>query len=122
MTCWIVASEDFVQAYGLENQDIEIVAQGTEPQTFESWSAMELVGYKMRKVCADQVVKDASFAEGKRRYEVGVLELHDGFAANELIMYSALVLLAASKAKGYPLNATGLGKHFYIAMQSKNCG
>jgi sterol carrier protein 2 len=82
-----VASEDFVHAHGLENQAIEIVAQALAtdgPEAFESSSAMEVVGYNMTKVCADKVFKDAGFAEGQGRDQVGVLELHDCFAANEV--------------------------------------
>ncbi|KAJ7475765.1 sterol carrier protein 2 [Mycena latifolia] len=143
--CCIMASEDFVHAHGLENQAIEIVAQAMAtdgPEAFESSSAMEVVGYNMTKVAADKVFKDAGFAEGKGRDEVGVLELHDCFSANELIMYPALGLCAIDEAhkmvergdntyggkyvvnpsggleaKGHPLGATGLGMHFYIAMQ-----
>ncbi|KAJ6544757.1 sterol carrier protein 2 [Mycena vulgaris] len=146
--CCIVASEDFVHAHGLENQAIEIVAQAMAtdgPEAFESSSAMEVVGYNMTKVCADKVFKEAGFAEGEGRDEVGVLELHDCFAANELIMYPALGLCAVDEAhkmvergdntyggkyvvnpsggleaKGHPLGATGLGMHFYIAMQLRN--
>ncbi|KAJ7903657.1 sterol carrier protein 2 [Mycena olivaceomarginata] len=147
-TCIIVASEDFVHAHGLENQAIEIVAQALAtdgPEAFESSSAMEVVGYNMTKVCADKVFKDAGFAEGQGRDQVGVLELHDCFAANELIMYPALGLCAIDEAhkmvergdntyggkyvvnpsggleaKGHPLGATGLGMHFYIAMQLRD--
>lgn len=53
-----MASEDFVHAHGLENQAIEIVAQALAtdgPEAFESSSAMEVVGYNMTKVAADQV-------------------------------------------------------------------
>lgn len=45
---------------------------------------MEVVGYGMSKTCADQVFRDAGFAEGQGRDEVGVIELHDCFAANEV--------------------------------------
>lgn len=45
---------------------------------------MDVVGYSMSRTCADQVFKDAGFAEGKGRDEVGVVELHDCFAANEV--------------------------------------
>ncbi len=83
----MVASEDFVHAHGLENQAIEIVAQGLttdNPLAYESDSAMEVVGYTMSKVCADNVFKDAGFKEGEGRDQVGVVELHDCFAANEV--------------------------------------
>nr|CAL91039.1 putative thiolase [Nidula niveotomentosa] len=143
--CCIVASEDFVHAHGLENQAIEIVAQALTtdgPSTFESRSPMEVVGYGMTKACADQVFKEAGFSEGEGRDQVGVVELHDCFAANELITYPALGLCGEGEAhklvdrgdntyggkyvinpsggleaKGHPLGATGLGMHFYIMMQ-----
>ncbi|KAF8824048.1 hypothetical protein HHX47_DHR9000481 [Lentinula edodes] len=143
-----IASEDFVHAHGLENQAIEIVAQALttdNPLAYESNSAMEVVGYTMSKNCADQVFKDAGFKEGEGRDQVGVVELHDCFSANELIMYPALGLCGPDEAhkmvergdntyggkyvinpsggleaKGHPLGATGLGMHFYIMMQLRN--
>ncbi|KAJ3893084.1 putative thiolase [Lentinula edodes] len=146
--CCIVASEDFVHAHGLENQAIEIVAQALttdNPLAYESNSAMEVVGYTMSKNCTDQVFKDAGFKEGEGRDQVGVVELHDCFSANELIMYPALGLCGPDEAhkmvergdntyggkyvinpsggleaKGHPLGATGLGMHFYIMMQLRN--
>jgi len=77
---------------------------------------MDVVGYQMTKNCADQVFRDAGFAEGRGRDQVGVVELHDCFAANEvcvrfdqtqlfifidawqLITYSALGLCAPGEA------------------------
>ncbi|KAG9310310.1 thiolase-like protein [Chiua virens] len=146
--CCILASENFVHAHKLENQAIEIVAQALEtdqPAAFESESAMEVVGYSMTKRCADKVFSQAGFASGKGRDEVGVVELHDCFASNELITYPALGLCAADEAhklveqndntyggkyvvnpsggleaKGHPLGATGLGMHFYITMQLRD--
>ncbi|KAG6850179.1 hypothetical protein H0H93_016859 [Arthromyces matolae] len=140
--CCIVASEDFVHKHGLENQAIEIVAQALttdSPVTFEGRSAMDVVGYSMSKACADKVFEDAGFAPGEGREQVGVVELHDCFAANELITYPALGLCAVDEAhkfvdrgdntyggkyvvnpsggleaKGHPLGATGIGMHFYI--------
>jgi sterol carrier protein 2 len=85
--CCIVASEDFVHAHGLENQSIEIVAQGLEtddPAAYDTESAMEVAGYGMSKRCADKVFKDAGFADGEGRDLVGVVELHDCFSANEV--------------------------------------
>ena len=75
-----------MHAHKLENQAIEIVAQALEtdrPATFESGSAMEVVGYGMTKRCADKVFAQAGFAPGRGRDEVGVVELHDCFASNE---------------------------------------
>lgn len=45
---------------------------------------MDVVGYSMTKHCADKVFKEAGFAEGQGRDMVGVVELHDCFAANEV--------------------------------------
>jgi len=146
--CCIVASEVFVHAHKLENQAIEIVAQALatdRPSTFESRSAMEVVGCTMTKICADQAFAQAGFKDGEGRDLVGVVELHDCFAANELITYPALGLCAPGdahklvergdntyggkyvvnpsgglEAKGHPLGATGLGMHFYITMQLRD--
>ncbi|KAG7450817.1 thiolase-like protein [Guyanagaster necrorhizus] len=146
--CCIVASENFVHLHGLENQAIEIVASVLMtdiPDAFESMSAMEIIGYGMTKKCADKAFKDAGFKDGEGRDQVGVVELHDCFAANELITYPALGLCAKEEAhkmverydntyggkyvinpsggleaKGHPLGATGLGMHFYITMQLRN--
>ncbi|KAG5646915.1 hypothetical protein DXG03_001991 [Asterophora parasitica] len=121
--CCIVASEDFVHKHALENQAIEIVAQALttdSPVTFEGRSAMDVVGYTMSKTCADKVFKEAGFAEGDGRDQVGVVELHDCFAANE---YGGKYVVNPSgglEAKGHPLGATGLGMHFYIMMQLRD--
>jgi len=143
--CCVVASADFVHAHGLENQAIEIVSQALctdQPATFESRSALEVVGFGMTKTCADKVFREAGFKENEGRDQVGVVELHDCFAANELITYDALGLCPPGEAaklvergdntyggkfvinpsggleaKGHPLGATGLGMHFYITMQ-----
>ena len=83
-----MASEAFVHAHKLENQAIEIVAQTLStdfPAAFESKSAMELVGYSMTKDAADKTFAQAGFKEGEGRDLVGVIELHDCFAANEVI-------------------------------------
>lgn len=76
-----------MHAHKLENQAIEIIAQGLEtdePDVYESDSAMDMVGYKMTKRCADKVFAQAGFAPGQGRDEVGVIELHDCFAPNEV--------------------------------------
>jgi sterol carrier protein 2 len=44
----------------------------------------------MTKNCADQVFKAAGFQDGEGRDEVGVIELHDCFAANEVSYCSFL--------------------------------
>lgn len=45
---------------------------------------MDVVGYEMSKNAADRAFKDAGFSEGEGRDQVGVIELHDCFAANEV--------------------------------------
>lgn len=52
---------------------------------------MEVVGYKMSKVAADNAFKQAGFGDGEGRDLVGVVELHDCFAANEVITYRMLM-------------------------------
>ena len=95
--CCIVASEDFVHAHGLENQAIEIVAQALmtdDLSTFESKSPMNVVGYNMTKNCADKVFAEAGFKSGEGRDQIGVIELHDCFSANEVRLR---VLLSAQQ-------------------------
>ncbi|KAI0262479.1 thiolase-like protein [Gloeopeniophorella convolvens] len=142
--CCIVANEAFVHDHKLENQAIEIVATGLAtdyPDAYEGRSSMDTVGYGMTRRLADKVFAQA----GASRDDVGVLELHDCFAANELITYPALGLCAPDEAhrfvergdntyggkyvinpsggleaKGHPLGATGLAMHFSITMQLRN--
>jgi sterol carrier protein 2 len=54
------------------------------PATFEGRSAMDVIGYEMTKTCANRVFKEAGYADGQGRDLVGVVELHDCFAANEV--------------------------------------
>ncbi|KAI0771012.1 thiolase-like protein [Trametes elegans] len=143
--CCILASEEFVRAHGLENQAIELVATALatdEPVTFEGRSPMEVVGFTMSRNAADKVFDEAGLHGREGRDQVGVVELHDCFAANELLMYDALRFSEPGQAhklvergdntyggkfvvnpsggleaKGHPLGATGLGMHFYITMQ-----
>ncbi|KAG8907758.1 hypothetical protein FRB99_002257 [Tulasnella sp. 403] len=146
--CCIIASEDFVHAMSLENQAIEIIAQTMRTDnsvTFEDKTAMEIVGFSMTQKAADAAFRAAGFGPGMGRDQVGVVELHDCFAANELITYDALGLCKPGQAchfvdsgnnthggqyvinpsggleaKGHPLGATGLGMHFYITTQLRN--
>lgn len=94
--CCIVASEDFVHNYGLENQAIEIVSTAltTDSPVALGKSAIELVGYTMSKNCADKVFAEAGFAPGQGRDQVGVVELHDCFAANEVFLLNHKLRLA----------------------------
>ena len=73
--------------HNLENQAIEIIAlvlATDQTSTFQSSSAMELVGYSMTKDAAQRAFAQAGFAPGEGRDQVGVVELHDCFAANEV--------------------------------------
>ncbi|THH30169.1 hypothetical protein EUX98_g3996 [Antrodiella citrinella] len=103
---------------------------------------MNLVGYNITVNCANEIFAKAGFKPGQGRDQVGVVELHDCFASNELITYEALGLCGKGEAhkmvergdntyggkyvvnpsggleaKGHPLGATGLGMHFYVTMQ-----
>ena len=55
-----------------------------DPSTFESKSSINVVGYNMTKDCADKIFAQAGFRLGEGRDQVGVIELHDCFAANEV--------------------------------------
>jgi len=65
---------------------------GTDgPATFEGHSAMDVVGYEMTKACANRVFQEAGYAEGQGRDLIGVVELHDCFAANEVRLGALIV-------------------------------
>ena len=93
----------------------------------------------MSRNAADTAFAQAGLSPTGDRDKVGVVELHDCFAANELVTYDALRLCEPGKAhefvdrgdntyggkfvvnpsggleaKGHPLGATGLGMHWYI--------
>lgn len=68
---------------------------------------MEVVGYGMTRRCADKVFAQAGFAPGKGRDEVGVVELHDCFAANEAcrvysVLFDSVFDYLASQLITYP--------------------
>ena len=106
--------------------------------TFDSDDMMRVVGYDMSKAAANQVYQ----ATGIGPEEIGVAELHDCFAHNELITYEALGLCPEGGAeqfindgdntyggrvvtnpsggllsKGHPLGATGLAQCFELTQQ-----
>ena len=106
------------------------------PKMYET--ARDVVGYSMAKECADKAYAKA----GVKPSEVGVVELHDCFSANELITYEALGLCAEGKAgefidkgdntyggkvvvnpsggltsKGHPLGATGFAQCAELSWQ-----
>jgi hypothetical protein len=81
----MVANESLVRTHKLENQATEMVAIGIGlvtdfPYAFAGRSAMDSVGYGM--TCR---MVDKEFASvGANRDDVGMNELHDCFAANEV--------------------------------------
>ncbi|GAA6041870.1 hypothetical protein JCM8097_004518 [Rhodosporidiobolus ruineniae] len=139
--CALVCSESFLRAHGLENQAIELVAMATatdSPRLFEDRSAVELAGAHMTRRAARAVYEQSGVGPA----EIQVIELHDCFAANELITLDALGLCPPGQAhtlvengdltyggkyvvnasggllnKGHPLGATGLGMCFYQVLQ-----
>ena len=131
----IVASERFVEANGLSERAVEILGQAMVTDmtsTFESSSAIAIVGAEMSRVAAERALAEA----GREIGEVDVVELHDCFSANELITYEALGLAPVGEghklveaqattyggegpvvnpsggliSKGHPLGATGLAQ------------
>jgi acetyl-CoA acyltransferase len=129
----VVASEDFVERHGLAGQAVEIVGQAMTTDFASSFdgSAKNLVGYDMNVQAARQVYDQSGL--GPEDFQV--IELHDCFSANELLLYEALGLCAEGEAgklidsgavtyggqwvvnpsgglisKGHPLGATGLAQ------------
>jgi acetyl-CoA acyltransferase len=129
----ILASEAFVDRHGLASQAVEIVGQAMTTDfasTFDG-TCKSLIGYDM-SVQAAQRVYDQS---GLGPDDFQVIELHDCFSANELLLYEALGLCGEGEAaklidaddttyggrwvvnpsgglisKGHPLGATGLAQ------------
>ena len=129
----VLASEDFVDSHGLAGQAVEIVGQAMTTDfasTFDG-SARNIIGYDMNVKAAQQVFDQSGL--GPQDFQV--IELHDCFSANELLLYEALGLCGAGEApalidagdttyggrwvvnpsgglisKGHPLGATGLAQ------------
>ncbi|XP_054576857.1 sterol carrier protein 2 isoform X1 [Eptesicus fuscus] len=130
----ILASEEFVQKYGLQSKAVEILAQEMMtdlPSSFEENSVIKMVGFDMSKEAARKCYEKS----GLRPSDIDVIELHDCFSANELITYEALGLCPEGQggklvdrgdntyggkwvinpsggliSKGHPLGATGLAQ------------
>ncbi|MBL4789574.1 MAG: hypothetical protein JKY60_11170, partial [Kordiimonadaceae bacterium] len=84
----IVCTPEFAAKHGLD-ATVRIAAQAmaTDPvSTFEGKSMMNVVGYSMSKSAADQCYEQAGIGPK----DIGVVELHDCFTANELITYESL--------------------------------
>jgi acetyl-CoA acyltransferase len=130
----ILASEQFVERHDLAGQAVEIVGQAMTTDfesSLGSRKAKDVIGYDMN-VKAAQAVYDQSEL-GPEDFQV--IELHDCFSANELLLYEALGLCDEGGApglidagdntyggkwvinpsgglisKGHPLGATGLAQ------------
>ncbi|WP_330232884.1 lipid-transfer protein [Nocardia sp. NBC_00508] len=129
----ILASEDFVDAHDLAGQAVEIVGQAMTTDfasTFDD-TAKNLIGYDMNVQAARKVYQQSGLGPD----DFQVIELHDCFSANELLLYEALGLCGEGEAgqlidddqtsyggkwvvnpsgglisKGHPLGATGLAQ------------
>jgi acetyl-CoA acyltransferase len=136
----ILASEDFVDRHGLAGQAIEIVAQSLvsdDGSTFNG-TARNIVGYQMNVNASRQVYERSGLGPA----DFQVIELHDCFSVNELLLYEALGLCPEGEAaglidasattnggkwvvnpsgglisKGHPLGATGLAQCAELSWQ-----
>ena len=129
----ILASEAFVDKHGLARQAVEIVGQAMTTDFASSFdgTCKGLIGYDMNVQAAQRVYDQSGLGPA----DFQVIELHDCFSANELLLYEALGLCAEGEAaklidngdttyggrwvvnpsgglisKGHPLGATGLAQ------------
>ena len=129
----ILASAAFVDRHGLAERAVEIVGQAMTTDfasTFDG-TCRSIIGYDMNVHAAQRVYDQAGLGAD----DFQVIELHDCFSANELLLYEALGLCAEGEAgklvdsgdttyggrwvvnpsgglisKGHPLGATGLAQ------------
>ena len=129
----ILASEDFVTRHGLADRAVEIVGQAMTTDFADSFdgTCRALIGYHMNVAAAQSVYQQSGLGPD----DFQVIELHDCFSANELLLYEALGLCGEGEAprliddkdttyggrwvvnpsgglisKGHPLGATGLAQ------------
>ncbi|HEY7053153.1 MAG TPA: lipid-transfer protein [Mycobacterium sp.] len=129
----ILASEAFVDQHDLAGQAVEIVGQAmtTDFENTFDGTAKGIIGYHMNVAAAQHVYQQSGL--GPEDFQV--IELHDCFSANELLLYEALGLCGEGEApkliddddttyggrwvvnpsgglisKGHPLGATGLAQ------------
>jgi len=135
----VIVSEAFANKHGLDKR-VRIRSQSMttdQPDTFSS-DMMHLVGFGMAERASKAAYEDAGIGPG----DIDVLELHDCFAQNELILYEALGLVGEGEAerfildgdntyggaivtnpsggllsKGHPLGATGLAQCYELTHQ-----
>jgi len=129
----VVCSEEFARRHGLRT-DVAIKAQAMAsdaPATFDDKSMITLVGDGLTRAAAAQVYE----AAGVDPLDIKVVELHDCFTVNEVLVYEGLGLTAEGESekfikegdntyggrvvvnpsgglmsKGHPLGATGLAQ------------
>lgn len=130
----VLVSQDFLDARPhLKDQAILIAGQcmATDAPSLYSKSAIDLMGFEMTKYAAKTAMTEAGITPN----DVKVVELHDCFSANEMIVIDALGLSAPGKAhefvrdgnltyggkmvinpsgglisKGHPLGASGIAQ------------
>eukprot|EP00735_Rhodelphis_limneticus_P003341 TRINITY_DN14804_c0_g1::TRINITY_DN14804_c0_g1_i1::g.30259::m.30259 TRINITY_DN14804_c0_g1::TRINITY_DN14804_c0_g1_i1::g.30259 ORF type:complete len:426 (+),score=63.00,sp/O62742/NLTP_RABIT/51.43/3e-137,Thiolase_C/PF02803.13/4.5e+03,Thiolase_C/PF02803.13/7.7e-08,Thiolase_N/PF00108.18/3.3e-05,Thiolase_N/PF00108.18/5.4e+02,ACP_syn_III/PF08545.5/0.072,ACP_syn_III/PF08545.5/1.2e+03,ACP_syn_III/PF08545.5/1.1e+03,Ketoacyl-synt_C/PF02801.17/0.97,Ketoacyl-synt_C/PF02801.17/56 TRINITY_DN14804_c0_g1_i1:80-13 len=89
----IVCTEEFVKRNKLEKKAVEIRAQAMETDTDSFDSFRGICGVTMAERAASQVFRDSKLTP----QDVDVLEVHDCFSINELMMYEALGLVPVGK-------------------------
>nr|QDP42312.1 sterol carrier protein [Ectropis grisescens] len=130
----VLMSEEAVIKYGLQDKAVEIIGMEMATDTeavFTENSLMKVAGYDMTALASKRIYEKT----GVSPKQVDVVELHDCFAANELITYEGLQLCGEGEAgkfvdagdntyggrvvvnpsggliaKGHPLGATGLAQ------------
>ncbi|XP_072944571.1 sterol carrier protein 2-like [Epargyreus clarus] len=130
----VLMSEDAVIRHGLQDKAVEIIGMEMTTDTpgiFTDNSLMKIVGYDMTIAAATKLYKKTGISPK----QVDVVELHDCFATNEMILYETLQLCGEGEAgkfidagnntyggqvvvnpsggligKGHPLGATGLAQ------------
>ncbi|XP_026732683.1 non-specific lipid-transfer protein [Trichoplusia ni] len=130
----VLMSEEAVIKYGLQSKAVEIIGMemATDtPAVFTENSLMKVAGYDMTGMAAQRLYQNTGISPK----QVDVVELHDCFAANEMITYEGLQLCGVGEAgkfidagdntyggrvvvnpsggliaKGHPLGATGLAQ------------
>lgn len=136
----VLVSEAYAKKHGLK-RDVVIAGQAMttdKPDTFNTDDMLQLVGYSMTADAASQVYEQTGVGPD----EIGVVELHDCFAHNELVTYEGLGLCPQGGAqkfiadedntyggkvvtnpsggllsKGHPLGATGLAQCYELTNQ-----
>jgi sterol carrier protein 2 len=136
----IIVSRDFAKKHGL-SPDVRIAAQAMTtdtPDTLGTRDMMMLVGSEMTQRAANAVYEKAGIGPE----DIGVAELHDCFAHNEVISYEGLGFCPEGGAqrfiadgdntyggkvvtnpsggllsKGHPLGATGLAQCYELTNQ-----